>query len=113
MVTARGDDGGIVQQTMTAPAALMLPATPTFGWLLYAPRYDRDVALQAYVVGERSANAVGKVETMRLLEWASEAEPHWFVGGDEQLELYVESDLNLPTRVELADGSRRTYVPAR
>src|SRR5207248_85777 len=54
-VTSRGDEGGIVQQSMTAPSAFALPATPTLGWLLYAKRD----ALDAYVVDATSPNAVG------------------------------------------------------
>ena len=36
-VRARGDERGLVEQTLVAPKALLLPATLTFGWPLYDP----------------------------------------------------------------------------
>jgi hypothetical protein len=99
-VTSRGDEGGIVQQTMTAPAAFSLPATPTLGWLLYAPRRD---AVDTYVVDTQSPNAVGKLATLRVRKTGEK-----FLVGDATIT--VSGELNLPRVVELPDGSRRTYV---
>ncbi len=107
-VTARGDEGGIVSQTMTAPAAMLLPATPTLGWLLYAPKPD---SVHAYVVDAGMPSAMGRVETLRVDDRSAPAGQRYDVGGDERLSLIV-SELNLPTQVTLADGSQRTLVSA-
>jgi hypothetical protein len=107
-VTSRGDEGGIVSQTMTAPAAMMLPATPTLGWLLYAPQGSN---VQAYVVDGATPNAVGKVETLHAAGPSSGAERQYAIGGQVPLSLTV-AELNLPTRVRLGDGSQRVLVGA-
>lgn len=102
IVTSRGDEGGIVQQTMTAPAAFSLPATPTLGWLLYGRKAD---AVNAYVVDGQSANAVGKLASLRVRDAGGK-----FLVGD--MVVTVSGELNLPQQVEMPDGSRRTYAPA-
>jgi hypothetical protein len=107
-VTSRGDEGGIVSQTMTAPAAMMLPATPTLGWLLYALQGDN---VQAYVVDGATPNAVGKVETLRAAGTTAGPERQYAIGSQGPLSLTV-AELNLPTRVKLADGSQRILVSA-
>src|SRR5213082_2980050 len=107
-VTSRGDEGGIVSQSMTAPAAMMLPATPTLGWLLYVPQGDN---VQAYVVDGTTPNAVGKVETLRATGTSSVGKRQYVIGGQGQLSLTV-AELNVPTRVKLADGSLRILVSA-
>ena len=93
-----------MQQSMTAPSALALPATPTLGWLLYAKRD----ALDAYVVDATSPNVVGKLESLRIRETGGKV----VVTGDRNVTFSVGAELNLPQVVELPDGSRRTYVPA-
>lgn len=100
-VNSRSDEGGIVQQSMTAPAAVSLPATPTLGWLLYDRKCD---SVNAYVVDSQSPNAVGKLATLRVRQAGEK-----FMIGDTALT--VSGELNLPRVVELPDGSRRTYVP--
>lgn len=100
IVNSRSDEGGIVQQSMTAPAAVSLPATPTLGWLLYGRKGD---AVSAYVVDERSPNAVGKLATLRVRQAGEK-----FTVGDAVIT--VSGELNLPRLVELPDGARRTYV---
>src|SRR5262249_8210970 len=104
-VTSRGDEGGIVSQSMTAPAAFALPATPTLGWLLYAPKHD---ALNAYVIDAGSPDAGEKLETLHIREAGRKV----VVSGDRNVTFSVGAELNLPAVVELPDGSRRTYQPA-
>src|SRR5256885_915030 len=53
-VTSRGGESGIVQQSMAAPSAFALPATPTLGWLLYA----KQNTLETYIVDAASPNTI-------------------------------------------------------
>jgi len=111
-VRARGDERGLTEQTLLAPRTLVLPATLTFGWPLFAGERDVD----AFVLDDRGP--IGAIEKVRvvtagagIIPLRKAHRPEFRVAGD-SLRYVVSTDsaLHVPVTVKLEDGSERRLL---
>jgi thiol-disulfide isomerase/thioredoxin len=107
---ARGDERGLVDQTSVAPAAVILPATITFGWPLFQ-EHGRD----AFVMG--ADDPIGAIEQMQV-GLAGTVVPllrrrvpsHRVATRTLTYEAQLDSALHVPRLVRLGDGSERRLL---
>lgn len=110
-VHARGDERGLLDQTApAAPSAMILPATITFGWPLFDERGGDTFVMAA-------EEPVGAIEEMHVatagpyLPLLRRKSPsHRVATRTLHYDLRVDSALNVPLSVRLADGSERRLL---
>lgn len=110
-VRARGDERGLVEQTLTAPKALLLPATLTFGWPLFRGEREVDV----YVLDANGP--IGAVEKAAVSTAGGLIMPlmrrrpkHHVVTRTMRYDVSTDSALNVPVSVDMSDGSERRLL---
>ena len=103
-VRARGDERGLVEQTLVAPKALLLPATLTFGWPLFRGEREVDV----YVLDANGPiGAVEKATVTTAGGLIMRRPKHHIVTRTMGYDVSIDSALNVPVSVNMADGSER------
>jgi len=106
-VRARGDERGLVEQTLVAPKALLLPATLTFGWPLFRGEREVDV----YVLDANGPiGAVEKAAVTTAGGLIMRRPKHHIVTRTMGYDVSIDSALNVPVSVNMADGSERRLL---